>query len=246
MDVAAAGKGSIYNIKDLQGITDKSRHNYLVIGGNESSILGSYQTMNITSMYGHAVTYEVPVMFKNRVGYIVPYNIYSYKKYTWNEDASYQGSLTGDIEGFISLLINVYTDVTINNFSDRKFHAKVELQYNEYVKKFYSQHKGAQEYRYTKDASSEESPLYKPVLYGGKPLLDIPENVVRFIVNKTKPDEMSDADVVACYKTLKNIHQSEFNTIVPGIQSKQYFYNRRREFKQAIINRPNVIEYLVN
>jgi hypothetical protein len=251
MDISVAGVGSLWNIPDLQAVNEGNRHNYLVIGGYENNTLGGYQTMNVTSMENHEVTCEVPVMFKGYVGYIIPYNIYSFKKYTFlGKDVSPQGHLSGNIEEFIELLRDIYTDVTLNACTDKKFHANVEQRYNNYVKRFYNQHKDAEEFRYIKMKNNgtlgNRDTAYKPVLYGGKKLVDVPEKVIKFIVNRTSPNEINDEDLVLCYKSLSNIHQSEFRLLVPEIKSSQYFYNRKREFRQAIFNRPGTVQYLVN
>lgn len=135
----------------LRSQTDK-RHNYIIISTKNQSIIrsgqGYVQCMCITSQKNHDVYWEVPIVMPNgTIGYVVPYNLFSYDS-TEFQQQQFRGYLSdtdwGTCEDFIELLMEIYMVTRKIGPVNRK---KVEKRLKKYNKWFSNEYADKVEYR---------------------------------------------------------------------------------------------------
>lgn len=140
--------GMIFLCQDKCSTVTTSKHNYLILGINDSQEkLGLIQTMSITSMKDKEVKMEVPIKLCNdMISYVVPYNLHSFLS-SDIDIRNYKGCLkdTNIISknDFMKLLIDIYTDsIGINSNHD-----EVVSRYNQYCDAFWEEYGYCKEYR---------------------------------------------------------------------------------------------------
>lgn len=110
-------------------------HYYMVVSVGSEACLQDVQCMKITSMRNKESTYELPLILNDTVSYLIPYNMFSYRK----EDIDikfFKGILVGDndicsADDFLHLCRDVYTDALFGEI-DNTLKARVK----EYQSKF--------------------------------------------------------------------------------------------------------------
>lgn len=140
-------------------------HFYMIISVGSEACLQDIQCMKITSMRNKESTYELPIILNDAVSYVVPYNMFSYRK----EDIDmkfFKGVLVGDgdvcsADDFLHLCRDIYTDTLFGELD-----ASLKTRINEYQKKFDAKFGSVPKYENTKFRPSviEDSlPIYPMV-----------------------------------------------------------------------------------
>lgn len=165
-----AAKGAVYLLQDTSSeylrTQDDRKHNYLIIATKDvsstKSTQGYIQCMCITSQQNHDVTWEVPIVMSNgTIGYVVPYNIFSYSTDEFSIDR-FRGNLMdtewGTIEDFIHLLMDIFL-VTRKIKNNSK---KIKKRLDEYNEWFFKEYDEKKEYRVIKqeDAAFKKETLF--------------------------------------------------------------------------------------
>lgn len=120
MRVSNLAPGMIFSLVDkmpanVPSLSDKlPTHFYMIISAGSDACLQDIQCMKITSMKNKESTYELPVVLNDAVSYVVPYNIFSYRRDDINM-RFFAGILIGDpdvcsTDEFLSLCRDIYTD----------------------------------------------------------------------------------------------------------------------------------------
>ena len=255
--------GGIYNVENDSYFKnqDTRGHYYLVVGQYTKSNIGMVQCICITSMYGKEITTELPIVFRGKISYLVPYNIFAFPARDF-DNMSYVGGLftstydTSTLNEFIELIYSINLDCVVYSFQNKSFHKDVEKAYNRYVDAFYEKNKDLREYRFDKfikDGITEsEDRTYEKVHYGGNKITtnELSDKIViraideknsnitninnvkkNLPVMEQKFEELSDNDLMDYYNGLLQMTASEF--------SRKYsipsFDNNRRE--KSIINK---------
>ena len=196
--------GGIYNIENdspFKNQTD-SRHYYLVVGQYTKSNIGMVQCICITSMYGKEITTELPIVFRGKISYLVPYNIYAFPARDF-DNMSYAGGLfastddSSSLEEFIELIYDINRDCVVYSFQNKEFHKSVEERYNKYIDTFYSKNKNLREYRFDKFIKNgvveSEDKKFEKIYYGGKQTT-INDKILIKVVKNTSMNEINEID----------------------------------------------------
>ena len=231
--------GGIYNVENDSYFKnqDTRGHYYLVVGQYTKSNIGMVQCICITSMYGKEITTELPIVFRGKISYLVPYNIFAFPARDF-DNMSYVGGLftstddTATLSEFIELIYNINLDCVVYSFQNKNFHKDVEKAYNRYIDAFYEKNKDLREYRFDKfikDGIIEsEDKTYEKVYYGGVKVNTAPNVFIRIIDNEPNnitsikpkelpiehsryPEKLSDDDLVDYYNRLLSMTASEFS-----------------------------------
>lgn len=154
MEVRITCKGAVYNLKDnvsaYADTTKESRHNYIVISGNNDRFI---QCMSITSMTNKEVTVEVPIVCNNgEVSYINPVNIHSMSTKSFYV-SNFKGVISGSMatNDFVNMLIELHAHYMLGGSVDDD--CDVIKKYKNYVTKFWNEHKDSKEYRESKGST---------------------------------------------------------------------------------------------
>ena len=227
--------GGIYNIENDSYFknSDTRGHYYLVVGQYTKSNIGMVQCICITSMYGKDITTELPIVFRGKISYLVPYNIFAFPARDF-DNMSYAGGLfasTDDastISEFIELIYDINRDCVVYSFQNKEFHKKVEEKYNRYIDAFYAKNKDLREFRFDKFIRNgiveSEDKKYEKVYYGGvepiegKVIIKLVDNTVKktgernIRKNISEPDlnTIDDEELTQYYHSLLQTNASEF------------------------------------
>lgn len=145
MRVSNLAPGMIFSLVDkmpanVPSSSDKlPTHFYMIISAGSDACLQDIQCMKITSMKNKESTYELPVILNDTVSYVVPYNIFSYRKDDINMKF-FAGILLGDpdvcsTDEFLSLCRDIYTD-TLFGEMDSTLRTRINDYQTKFVDKF--------------------------------------------------------------------------------------------------------------
>lgn len=187
MKVCNLAPGMIFSLVDkmpanVTSPNDKlPTHFYMVISAGSDACLQDVQCMKITSMRNKESTYELPIILNDTVSYVVPYNIFSYRK----EDINmrfFAGILVGDpdvcsADGFLSLCRDIYTDTLFGEVDN-----SIRTRISEYQKAFDTKFSKVPRYSDTQIArltvSTDDNPMQTAINHEIYPM--VPESDEQF------------------------------------------------------------------
>ena len=261
--------GGIYNINNdsvFKNATESSHgHYYLVLGQYTDSNIGLVQCVCITSMYEKQITTEVPIVFRGRISYIAPYNIFSFPTREF-DNVSYSGGLMssvndGLVNEFIELIYDINKDCVLYRFMDEDFHKNVEKRYNAYMDSFYKNHKDLREYRFDKHVRNglveDVNKHFEKTYYGGRKAIERPSVEIKIVdksenaklsnsekLKKSVPTEpdfstINDTELISYYNGLMGMTASEFakRHFIPSFSNKTRKTEMDKKKEKDALNR---------
>lgn len=218
-------------------------HFYMIISVGSEAQLQDIQCMKITSMKNKEATYELPLILNDAVSYMLPYNMFSYRR----DDIDmkfFKGILVGDpdvctADEFLHLCRDIYTDTLFGELD-----ATLKTRIKEYQKKFDAKFGSVPKYENTrfKTAVIEED--------DGLPVYSIPEDDSIFRATLSWIDKMpaqykswSDQDVMRALLFLGNNAPLSIISKSARFRSVGTLENLIRSFRRRINDIPGVPYY---